>query len=156
MGWQIPPSQKFRQRPDINYDDFEFPKQRRIISVDPFPTRDARHLIDTSGLSGYVVFINKSSSEAGIKDKADLIFIDGDHSYEGCKRDVEHYIPCNLRPGGYFALHDYYGWYDELKQNKSPIKRVIDEIIESENFQHVLIDTGYMSFMIFRKPISTG
>ena len=36
----------------------------------------------------------------------DFIFIDGDHSYEGAKKDMQNY--CKLvRPGGIFAGHDY-------------------------------------------------
>jgi predicted O-methyltransferase YrrM len=35
----------------------------------------------------------------------DLLFIDGDHSYEGVKRDFELYAPL-VRPGGIVALHD--------------------------------------------------
>lgn len=38
--------------------------------------------------------------------EVDLVFIDGDHSYEGCKRDIEAWLP-NIRPGGYIAIHDY-------------------------------------------------
>lgn len=35
----------------------------------------------------------------------DLLFIDGDHSYEGVKRDFEMYAPL-VRPGGLIVLHD--------------------------------------------------
>ena len=35
----------------------------------------------------------------------DLAFIDGDHSYEGVSRDIEHWLPA-LRPGGHLVLHD--------------------------------------------------
>jgi len=35
----------------------------------------------------------------------DLLFIDGDHSYEGCSSDLESWMPF-VRPGGYVALHD--------------------------------------------------
>ena len=35
----------------------------------------------------------------------DFLFIDGDHSYEGAKRDFEMYLPL-VRPGGLVALHD--------------------------------------------------
>lgn len=86
------------------------------------------------------------------KAQADLIFIDGDHSYEGCKKDVERFVPEFLRPGGYFILHDYYGWYDQNGQNNSPIKRVVDELIIDGRYEHILIDTGYQSFVVFRKP----
>lgn len=34
----------------------------------------------------------------------DFIFIDGDHSFEGVKRDIERYIPM-LSVGGYVCFH---------------------------------------------------
>ncbi|MCX5706434.1 MAG: class I SAM-dependent methyltransferase [Candidatus Omnitrophica bacterium] len=37
----------------------------------------------------------------------DFLFIDGDHSIDGCKYDFEHYSPL-IKPGGYLAFHDYY------------------------------------------------
>jgi hypothetical protein len=36
----------------------------------------------------------------------DLVFIDADHSYEGCKADIEAWRP-KLRPGGWLTGHDY-------------------------------------------------
>jgi cephalosporin hydroxylase len=35
----------------------------------------------------------------------DLIVIDGDHSYEGVKADIDNYLPM-LRKGGFLVLHD--------------------------------------------------
>jgi predicted O-methyltransferase YrrM len=36
----------------------------------------------------------------------DLILVDGDHSYEGCKFDLQHSLRL-LRPGGIIAVHDF-------------------------------------------------
>ena len=36
----------------------------------------------------------------------DLVFIDADHSYEGCKADIIAWRP-KLRPGGWLMGHDY-------------------------------------------------
>lgn len=47
-------------------------------------------------------------------DKIDLLFIDGDHSYEGCRRDVENWIP-HLNTGGLIAMHDY-GWANGVRE----------------------------------------
>ncbi len=35
----------------------------------------------------------------------DLVFQDGDHTYEGVRADYEHWRPC-LRPGGHLLFHD--------------------------------------------------
>ena len=64
--------------------------------------------------------------------------------------DVMQYVPF-VRPGGYFILHDYYGWFDKNGVNNSPIKRVVDEI-PHDRFERILIDTGYPSFVIFHRP----
>ena len=36
----------------------------------------------------------------------DMVFIDADHSYEGCKADILSWLP-NLKSGGILAVHDY-------------------------------------------------
>ena len=141
-----------RQRPDVDYAEFEAPKRRVLISIDPCPTQDAYDLIAHEGLTPYLIWVNQGSQAVCVDGLADLIFIDGDHTYEGCKRDVEAYVPRNLRPGGYFVLHDYFGWYDDRGRNGSPIKAVIDELAAGGRYEHLLVDTGYMSFAVFRKP----
>ena len=82
---------------------------------------------------------------------ADLIFIDGEHTYDAALADVRKFVPNNLRPGGYFILHDYYGWYDAEKKSRSPVRVVVEELIAEGELEHLLIDTGYQSFVIFRK-----
>jgi len=39
------------------------------------------------------------------QEKLDLLFIDGDHSYDGVKQDFENYRPL-VAPGGIIAFHD--------------------------------------------------
>ena len=151
VGWQEPAHNK--QRPDVDYSVHEGPRRRQLISIDPLPTPEAVNLIHEANLASYVVFADRRSEDCSFEGLADLILIDGDHSYDACRRDCEQYVTKNLRPGGYFVLHDYFGWYSGTV-NQSPIKRVVDEIIAGNSFQHLLIDTGYMSFMVFRKPDS--
>lgn len=63
-------------------------------------------------------------------EELDFIFIDGDHSYEGVKKDFEMYSPF-LKDGGYVAFHDInetdehkrrnnyvFKFWNELKQKK--------------------------------------
>jgi predicted O-methyltransferase YrrM len=47
----------------------------------------------------------KSVSERLRNQQIDLLFIDGDHTYEGVKADFEMYSPL-VRPGGLIAFHD--------------------------------------------------
>ena len=39
--------------------------------------------------------------------EVDLLFIDGDHSYDGCSKDLENWFP-QVVPGGHVILHDSY------------------------------------------------
>jgi predicted O-methyltransferase YrrM len=36
----------------------------------------------------------------------DFVFIDGDHSYEGCRKDIDAWLP-KIRAGGFISGHDY-------------------------------------------------
>lgn len=78
-----------------------------------------------------------NSHESGTLDKVrrifdpapvDLLFIDGDHTYEGVKRDWEMYSPL-VRPGGLVAFHDIAGNYDDTQ-----VKRFWDSI--KDNYEH--------------------
>ena len=61
------------------------------------------------------IIIKKGYSSQFQKETGDIdfLFIDGDHSIEGCKEDFEMYAP-KLKRGGYLAFHDYYPDRPEL------------------------------------------
>ena len=44
----------------------------------------------------------------------DFVFIDGDHSYEGCKKDILAWLP-KMKPNGVFSGHDY-AWHPPVQQ----------------------------------------
>lgn len=50
----------------------------------------------------------------GFDKKVDFIFIDGDHSYEGVKKDVDIWLP-KLNPNALIVLHDI-GWADGVQR----------------------------------------
>jgi len=70
--------------------------------------------------------IRKFSKEA-VKDFPDnffdLVFIDADHSYEGCKADIQNYFP-KVKKGGYIGGHDY-----ENQDFKFGVTKAVDELI---------------------------
>lgn len=49
---------------------------------------------------------SSSIGEDWISRPVDMVFIDGDHSYEGCTRDIEAWLP-KIKPGGIISVHDY-------------------------------------------------
>lgn len=72
-------------------------------------TRDtyAEFASNTSELSAIITPLRASSVDAAasFEGEIDFLFIDGDHSYEGCKTDFEAWIP-KVRDGGTVAFHD--------------------------------------------------
>ena len=48
----------------------------------------------------------------------DFVFIDGDHSYNGCKKDILSWLP-KIKKGGFICGHDY---------TRNGVKRSVDKI----------------------------
>ena len=63
----------------------------------------------------------------------DLLFIDGDHTYEGVKQDWEMYSPL-VRPGGLVVFHDVAGNYDTTQ-----VKRFWDEIKPGYKYREYMV-----------------
>ncbi len=70
------------------------------------------------------------------KGEIDMLFIDGDHSYDGCKGDIEAWVP-HVKKNGIIMLHDYTRdvWPDvknavddNLKENKYPVIVIVDTL----------------------------
>jgi predicted O-methyltransferase YrrM len=68
----------------------------------------------------------------------DFVYLDGDHSYEGCKADIHAWLP-KLKLGGIMAFHDYNDIYgvrqavDEFGQeNGIEINVLPEEHIENQ------------------------
>lgn len=54
-----------------------------------------------------VVHQGYSSDFTGVVKGIDFLFIDGDHSIDGCKYDFEHFQQ-DVKSNGFIAFHDYY------------------------------------------------
>jgi len=86
----------------------------------------------------------RSTSEEAARDwqrPIDLIFIDGDHSYTGVKRDWELFAP-HVRPFGIVVFHDTI-WdlppWREWARADMGVPRLVDELRE-QGFQILTID----------------
>ncbi len=73
-----------------------------------------------------------------------LLFIDGDHSYEGCKNDILAWAPY-LIPGGIIAIHDY-GNVSQGEKYASVVNAVYDTILTDNSFTDFKrIDTLFLA-----------
>lgn len=70
-------------------------------------TQEYRNII--SPLRGWSYDIAENFDET-----VDFMFIDGDHSYEGIKRDVDLWVP-KLNPGALVVMHDI-GWAEGVQR----------------------------------------
>jgi hypothetical protein len=65
----------------------------------------------------------------------DMIYIDGDHSYKGCKRDLEASL-LKVKKGGWIMGHDY-----EMNMNKAKtswnfgVKQAVDQFCKTHNLK---------------------
>src|SRR5205823_9002003 len=98
------------------------------------------------GLSEHVIIVRSTSEEAARnwQSRIDLLFLDGDHSYDGVKRDWDLFVPY-VKPFGIVVFHDT-GW--ELGQYRAHVRpdmgvpRFVDELREA-GYPVVTIDSDY-------------
>lgn len=93
-----------------------------IITIDLFPDdllQKHKENLQEAGFAGRTMPVKGDSqdmasvwpelaADSGIKDSPpliDLLFIDGDHSYGGCKRDIESWVQY-VKTGGLVVFHD--------------------------------------------------
>jgi len=79
----------------------------------------------------------------------DLLFIDGDHTYEGASADLRRWSPL-VRPGGHLVLHDAVdtGGYGNVYPG---IARAVDELLARSDFEAAR-GAGTMAHLVRRTP----
>jgi len=138
----------------------------KIFAIDPF-NADAGH--DDSSQENYndkgankdlLVAFKKNMEQRGVAQKItpkkgysqdfhtefntiDFLFIDGDHSIEGCKLDFELYAHKVVK-GGYIAFHDFYADRNEL----GPTYVIKNTVLTKNDFQFIKL---YDSLWVGRK-----
>lgn len=97
-------------------------------------------VVTEAGLIARLTQICADSKELGANwlKPVDMVFIDGNHSYKGCKGDIQAWL-INLKPGGIMAIHDY-GKAEAYKRKHDPatvphpkpwpgVDRAVDELL---------------------------
>lgn len=62
----------------------------------------------------------------------DFVYVDGNHSYEYVKRDLENFFP-KVKKGGIMAGDDYISFWSLL--NRFAVKRAVDEFVKKHNLK---------------------
>jgi len=94
------------------------PKKTKLYSID---ISDCSGVVKDETLMPYWDFIQNDSKTFEWKGEISVLFIDGDHSYDGCLADYKKYEPFVVN-GGLILFHDV-SWI-----HKSPIKVFWDEV----------------------------
>lgn len=98
-------------------------------------------------------FIEKSSIDAvfWVKDEyLDFVYIDGDHSYEACLKDIKAWWP-KLKPGGIMAGDDYMKSDRDLKYYD--VRRAVNEWVAKYDLDLTLYaGGGTPTNWLVRKP----
>lgn len=69
-----------------------------------------------------------NASEGFDNGSLDFVYLDGDHSYEGCKSDIDSWLP-KIKSGGILAGHDYF------QTNWDGVVQAVDELVSEHNLE---------------------
>lgn len=147
--------QLLSQRPDL-----------KLIMVDSWGDNDSQEYKDTNDFhanasseqqaqweaqarkiaddfKGRVEVIKSLSVDAvkQVKNKVDLVFIDADHSYEGCKADIKAWEG-KVKKGGWLSGHDYENNEADFKFGVTP---AVDEYL-AESGKELFLGENYTWF----------
>lgn len=63
--------------------------------------------------------------------KYDVLLVDGDHSYDQCLKDLQHFVPL-VKKGGHVLVHDYCLWLSGvIAASQNYFQRFPDQLIDS-------------------------
>tara|TARA_R100000005_G_C4883331_1_gene133876 strand:+ start:72 stop:647 length:576 start_codon:yes stop_codon:yes gene_type:complete len=91
-----------------------------VISIDLTASK-LLPFVDKYVESGQLTLINENSKNVKIDYKYDILFVDGDHHYNGVKSDIINFWD-NLTTAGYAIFHDYI-------KDTTEVARAVDELL---------------------------
>jgi predicted O-methyltransferase YrrM len=83
-------------------------------------------IVDDPKIEG-TIFLQGDSTTMPFDKEIDVIFIDGDHSYEGCKKDIENWYP-RMKKGGVMLFHD-------CDETSPGVVQAVKEFVEQYKFK---------------------
>ena len=124
-----------------------------LLSIDSEPQDDQafKVFLKQANLSARVALVVADSGAVEHDAQVDFVFIDGDHSYEGAKRDHNQW-GSKVRPGGFIIHHDM-GKARPLASQWESLAKLKSEIIDSQaDILELAHEAG--SMIIFRRRSS--
>ena len=139
--WSVEPYKKSKEYK--NYDEY-LEKYSKILDIEKQDV-DFQEYYDAIYSEVYAkcgmdsrVTINRMTSDewfATKPEKLDWIYVDGDHSYEGCLRDLENSLKV-VKPGGIIMGDDYY--WKHARYGKEGVTNAVDRFCKR--------------YMLFKEP----
>jgi predicted O-methyltransferase YrrM len=114
------------------------------FSIDPEICETGLDNLRHFGLSGRVVRVLGKSQDIAWRLPIDAVYIDGDHSYEACKADIENWVPW-VKKGGLIFFHDY------GTPHTPGVVRAVDEMMGDFEYLGKDLDTPKGVLVAYRK-----
>jgi predicted O-methyltransferase YrrM len=111
----------------------------KLHSFDPLYFPWTEDIFKKNDVADWIIYA-QTTSQDGVKEWAKredprirLLFVDGDHSYEGCRRDIVDWAPF-IVPGGLLCVHDYCNNGIQWSSLTEVVKGVHDAMEQSGEF----------------------
>ncbi len=130
----------------LYFDEYNNMYEYHTLAEDEKIYNQARQLLTPFGSRSTILRMTSRRAAASIKDPVDMVYLDGDHSYEGYKDDL-----CvwwnKVRPGGIFSGRDY------NHPSHPGVKIAVDEFLNNFNGIKINLEAGMVWWLI--KPTIT-
>lgn len=103
-----------------------------VISIDK-TTKNSQDFVNQFIETGQLTLIKDKSENIKLNHTYDVLFVDGDHRYEGVKKDILNFWD-NLTSSGFAIFHDYLDekdYIDDAMKENVAVAKAVDELLIS-------------------------
>ena len=128
----------------ISYPGSEFENQERLDVL-------AESVSQRFSQNGHKL-LRGTSQEQSTKfddETIDFVYIDGDHTYEGCKLDISLWWP-KVKQGGIISGHDFCESVNAKTGLKFGVIQAVTEFVEEHNLNLYVTSDGYPSWVVVK------
>jgi len=128
----------------ISYPGFEFDSQESLDAL-------AEKVSNRFSNQGHILLrgTSKEQSTTFENESVDFVYIDGDHTYEGCKLDIDLWWP-KIKQGGILAGHDFCNSVNSKTGLKFGVIQAVTEFVEKNNLKLYTTNESYASWLVVK------